>query len=445
MRSRPRGTSSAITASSAAPGDAHLCQPDEDHRRGPRRRLRRLHRHAGLERDAAGRHSHRDRRHHGPDRERGPYRPRGRAFPGRGAGAGLRADRLLCGGGGPGGGRRARHRERPQPDGASSWRSRWGRTWRSTPERRRRGAGKGAHAAAMGVDLVCEMSGHPSGHAQAFAAARLGGRINMLGTPSRSTEVELRAGRDLQGAHHLRGDRPPHVPNLGRDAALPAVGELDPQPVVTHRFPLEQIADAIAVIKGGEAGKVISGDRPRDARQRPRRAHSTPHARAVHGQDGVYKRSTTSQPAGRARRDGGPRRGHHPLVATTTSGSATSRRWWRRARRRSTGTAPAPRRCASSAGPSRCTGNSRWRCARLVGTEASLSFVSCWNANEAVPARCSPSTTSSSPTSSTTPRSSTASGSPRRSPSARPGVQARRPRRPGAPSWPPPPTARSRW
>ena len=35
-----------------------------------------------------------------------------------------------------------------------------------------------------GVDLVCEMSGHPTGHAQAFAAARVGGRVNLLGTPS---------------------------------------------------------------------------------------------------------------------------------------------------------------------------------------------------------------------------------------------------------------------
>ena len=38
----------------------------------------------------------------------------------------------------------------------------------------------------------------------------------------------------------------------------------------------------------------------------------------------------------------------------------------------------------------------RWRaaCARLVGTPASLSFVSCWNANEAVPATCWASRTS---------------------------------------------------
>ena len=34
-------------------------------------------------------------------------------------------------------------------------------------------------------------------------------------------------------------------------------GQLDPRPVITHRFPLESIAEAIQVIKDGQAGKVI--------------------------------------------------------------------------------------------------------------------------------------------------------------------------------------------
>jgi threonine 3-dehydrogenase len=34
-------------------------------------------------------------------------------------------------------------------------------------------------------------------------------------------------------------------------------GQFDPTPVVTHRFPLEKMADAIGVIKDGSAGKVI--------------------------------------------------------------------------------------------------------------------------------------------------------------------------------------------
>ena len=34
-------------------------------------------------------------------------------------------------------------------------------------------------------------------------------------------------------------------------------GQFDPRPVITHRFPLESIAEAIQVIKDGQAGKVI--------------------------------------------------------------------------------------------------------------------------------------------------------------------------------------------
>lgn len=108
-----------------------------------------------------------------------------------------------------------------------------------------------------GVDLVCEMSGHPAGHAQAFAAARVGGRVNMLGTPSRTTEVDFARdvifkGLTLYGVTGRKMYTTWH--QMGR---FLRGGQFDPMPVVTHRFPLERIQDAIAVIKDGKAGKVI--------------------------------------------------------------------------------------------------------------------------------------------------------------------------------------------
>ena len=108
-----------------------------------------------------------------------------------------------------------------------------------------------------GVDLVCEMSGHPAGHAQAFAAARLGGRVNLLGTPSKTTEVSFARdiifkGLTLYGVTGRKMYDTWHVMQRYLRA-----GQLDPMPVVTHRFPLEKIADAIQVIKDGQAGKVI--------------------------------------------------------------------------------------------------------------------------------------------------------------------------------------------
>ena len=108
-----------------------------------------------------------------------------------------------------------------------------------------------------GVDLVCEMSGHPAGHAQAFAAARQGGRVNLLGTPSTTTEVDFARdvifkGLTLYGVTGRKMYTTWH--QMGR---FLRAGLLDPTPVVTHRFPLEDIGDAITLIKKGEAGKVI--------------------------------------------------------------------------------------------------------------------------------------------------------------------------------------------
>lgn len=108
-----------------------------------------------------------------------------------------------------------------------------------------------------GVDLVCEMSGHPSGHAQAFSAARLGGRVNLLGTPSRTTEVDFARDVIFKGLtlYGVTGRKMYETWHEMR--RFLRAGQLDPRPVITHRFPLEHFAEAIQVIKDGEAGKVI--------------------------------------------------------------------------------------------------------------------------------------------------------------------------------------------
>jgi threonine 3-dehydrogenase len=108
-----------------------------------------------------------------------------------------------------------------------------------------------------GVDLVCEMSGHPSGHAQAFAAARMGGRVNLLGTPSRTTEVDFARDIIFKGLTLYGVTGRKMYETWHQMFRFLRAGQVDPRPVITHRFPLEQIADAIQVIKDGQAGKVI--------------------------------------------------------------------------------------------------------------------------------------------------------------------------------------------
>jgi threonine 3-dehydrogenase len=108
-----------------------------------------------------------------------------------------------------------------------------------------------------GVDLVCEMSGHPSGHAQAFQAARVGGRVNLLGTPSKSTEVDFAREVIFKGLTLYGVTGRKMFSTWNTMGPMLRSGQLDPRAVITHRFPLEEIAEAIGVIKEGKAGKVI--------------------------------------------------------------------------------------------------------------------------------------------------------------------------------------------
>lgn len=108
-----------------------------------------------------------------------------------------------------------------------------------------------------GVDLVCEMSGHPSGHAQALAAVRMGGRVNLLGTPNRTTEVDFARDIIFKGVTLYGVTGRKMYETWHQMQRFLRAGQLDPRPVITHRFPLECIGEAIQVIKDGQAGKVI--------------------------------------------------------------------------------------------------------------------------------------------------------------------------------------------
>ncbi|MEO8029546.1 MAG: L-threonine 3-dehydrogenase [Gemmatimonadota bacterium] len=108
-----------------------------------------------------------------------------------------------------------------------------------------------------GADVVCEMSGHPSGHQQAFAAVRLAGQVNFLGTPSRTTEVDFARDVIFKGLtlYGVTGRR--MYDTWQQMFRFLRAGQFDPRPVITHRFPIDRIGDAIQVIKDGQAGKVI--------------------------------------------------------------------------------------------------------------------------------------------------------------------------------------------
>jgi threonine 3-dehydrogenase len=109
----------------------------------------------------------------------------------------------------------------------------------------------------LGVDVVLEMSGVPAAVHQAFALVRVGGRVQMLGIPAKPMEINLATEIIFKGltVYGVVGRRM-YETWIAMTQFLRA-GQFDPTPVITHRFPLAEHAEAIRVIKSGEAGKVV--------------------------------------------------------------------------------------------------------------------------------------------------------------------------------------------
>ncbi|MDQ8157349.1 MAG: L-threonine 3-dehydrogenase [Gemmatimonadota bacterium] len=109
----------------------------------------------------------------------------------------------------------------------------------------------------LGVDIVLEMSGVPAAIHQAFALVRVGGRVQMLGIPAKPMEVDFATEVIFKGitVYGVVGRR--MYDTWIEMTQFLRAGQFDPTPAITHTFPLEQHAEAIAAIKSGEAGKVI--------------------------------------------------------------------------------------------------------------------------------------------------------------------------------------------
>jgi len=113
------------------------------------------------------------------------------------------------------------------------------------------------HTDGLGVDVVLEMSGVPAAIHQAFDLVRVGGRVQMLGIPSKPMDVNFATEIIFKGLtiYGVVGRRMYDTWLLM--TRFLRSGQFDPTPVITHRFPLEGAEEAIRAIKSGEAGKVI--------------------------------------------------------------------------------------------------------------------------------------------------------------------------------------------
>jgi threonine 3-dehydrogenase len=109
----------------------------------------------------------------------------------------------------------------------------------------------------VGVDVLLEMSGHPAATGLGFALLRKGGRASLLGIPSKPFEVDIARDIIFKGAvvHGINGRK--MYETWYQMEALLATGELNLEPVITHRLKLSEFPRAMEVLQAGEAIKVV--------------------------------------------------------------------------------------------------------------------------------------------------------------------------------------------
>jgi threonine 3-dehydrogenase len=107
-----------------------------------------------------------------------------------------------------------------------------------------------------GVDVVLEMSGAAEAIHQGFAAVTNGGRISLLGIPPGPLPVDLSREVIFKGVrvYGITGRR--MFETWYRTRALLDEG-FDPSPIVSHRLPLDDFAQAFNLVASGRAAKVV--------------------------------------------------------------------------------------------------------------------------------------------------------------------------------------------
>ncbi len=109
----------------------------------------------------------------------------------------------------------------------------------------------------VGADVVLEMSGNPQALRQAFQMLRRGGRISLLGIPSKPLELDLAndvifKGAEVQGINGRRV-----FETWYKMQALLKSGALNLAPLITDRIALADFQRGMELLLSGNASKVL--------------------------------------------------------------------------------------------------------------------------------------------------------------------------------------------
>ncbi|MCC6731297.1 MAG: L-threonine 3-dehydrogenase [Chthonomonadales bacterium] len=108
-----------------------------------------------------------------------------------------------------------------------------------------------------GADVVLEMSGAPSAIRQAMRIARRGGRVSLMGLPSRPVELDMAEDMIFKGLDIkcIVGRR--LYETWVTMHAMLASGKLNVAAAITHRMPIEDYTRGMELMREGACGKVV--------------------------------------------------------------------------------------------------------------------------------------------------------------------------------------------
>ena len=108
----------------------------------------------------------------------------------------------------------------------------------------------------LGVDVVLEMSGNPQAIQEAFDAIRPGGRYSILGIPEIPMEIDL--GKIVFKYITIQGINGRLIFSTWHQTSrFLSSGRLNIEPIITHRFKLEEFEEGMKLMKSGTCGKIL--------------------------------------------------------------------------------------------------------------------------------------------------------------------------------------------
>jgi len=113
------------------------------------------------------------------------------------------------------------------------------------------------HTGGKGVDVVLEMSGNPQAVQDGLRSLRMGGDLVLIGTSNDTCTLDLAKDVVFRAIHihGVTGRKLWHT--WYKMKGLIESGNLDVEPVITHRFPFDEYEKGFQLMDSGNCGKVV--------------------------------------------------------------------------------------------------------------------------------------------------------------------------------------------